>query len=202
MNHFAKFEKAHQEALAMIQSCLDDVDEPELQAITKYLLETDANPYSFLPDGWAGCMTTSTGFQSLLHMIHHALYDDGDISFPIINGEPRVSFVWKNEENYANEVLNSTEKDFQKRHGNVYEVGQCKDIFDFIEKHKDYHRKDVKRFFIMDAVMYGWEFSVEHNSKYANFDPDWEFDEEVIAEVEKKKALREKMGLALKGNLK
>lgn len=199
LHGFELMEKNHKEAIATINMCLNDSSEPEMQAITSYLLETEANPYSFLPDGWGGSTSTYTGFQSLLRMIHHALYDDGDISFPIVNGEPRISFLNKHDEDYEEHVLNSTEKHFKQHHGNTYEVEQCKDVFDFIAKHSDYHRKDVRRFFILDAAIHGWEFAVEHHSRYANFDPDWEFDEEVVAEVEKKRELRKKMLGAMNG---
>lgn len=177
-------EQRHQEALASIESYRNS-DYPDMRAITEYLLETDANPYGFLPHHWAGAMETSTGFNSLLNMIHHALYDDGDISFYKINGEPRIAFVWRHEENYADYVLSEQEKDMRTRWGSEYTVEQCKDVMDWIAQHKEYHRKDIRCWYIQDAARQGWEFATERYSRYANFDPDWEFDDAVVAEVEK-----------------
>jgi hypothetical protein len=190
MNKYELFDKNHQDAIASIKLYICDSNETEMQAITEYLLETDANPYGFLPGEWAGCTGTATDFIRLLNMIHHAIYDDGDISFPIVNGEPRISFIWKNEDNYNSLILSESERDMQERLGVVYGVEQCDNILDFISKHKEYHRKDIKRCFIGDAAMHGWEFAVRHNSAYFNFDPYWEFDDEVISEVNRKRKLR------------
>ena len=176
-------ERNHRDALASIENFRKS-SEPEMQAITEYLLETEANTYGFLPHKWAGHVETSTGFAILLSMIHHALYDDGDISFPVVNGEPRIAFVWRNEENYADHVLSEQEKDLRERWNSEYNVEQCKDVMEFIDMHKEYHRDDIQRCFIQDAARQGWEFAVEHYSRYAKFDPDWEFDKEVVAKVE------------------
>lgn len=176
-------ERNHREALASIEQFRAHA-EPEMRAITEHLLETDANPYGFLPHEWAGSVETSTGFASLLSMIHHALYDDGDISFPIVNGEPRIALVWRNEEKYSSLVLSEMEQDMQTRWGSEYKIEQCKDVMDFVTRHKQYHRKDIQRCYIQDAARHGWEFANDHYSSYANYDPDWEFDEQVIAKVE------------------
>ena len=177
-------EQRHQEALASIEQYRNS-KEPEMRAITEHLLATDANPYSFLPHAWAGAMETSTGFAGLLSTIHHALVDDGDISFPMVNDQPRIAFVWQHEENYADYILSDQEKDMRVRWGSEYKIEQCKDVMDWIACHREYHRKDIRRCYIQDAARQGWEFAAEHYSRYANFDPEWEFDEAVVAEVEK-----------------
>lgn len=184
MNRIQAMEQRHRDAVATIEQYRRS-DLAEMRAITEYLLDTDANPYSFLPHEWAGAMETSTGFEGLLNTIHHALVDDGDISFPIVNGMPRIVFIWQHEENYADYVLSDTEKDMQKRWGSEYNITQCKDVMDWIARHQEYNRKDIRRCYIQDAARQGWEFATEHYSRYANFDPDWEFDEAVVSEVEK-----------------
>jgi hypothetical protein len=177
-------EQRHREAIASIELYRNS-DEPEMRAITEYLLATDANSYSFLPHAWAGAMETSTGFDSLLGTIHHALLDDGDISFPVVNGEPRIAFVWRNEKNYADHILSEQEKFLRSHWGSEYTVEQCKDVMDWIAQHKEYHLKDIRRCYIQDAARQGWEFAAEHYSRYANFDPKWQFDTAVISAVEK-----------------
>lgn len=176
-------EQRHQEALASIEQFRTH-KEPEMRAITEYLLETDANPYSFLPNGWGNALDTSTSFDSFLSIIHHALYDDGDISFPIVNGTPRMAFIWRHEDNYSNYVLSDTEKDLQKRRGTEYKIEQCQNVMDWIALHREYHRADIRCCYIHDAARQGWEFATEHYSRYAKFDPDWEFDDTVIKEVD------------------
>ena len=183
MNTLEKFEKTHKDAINYINQCRT-TGEPEMIAITNHLLETDANPYSFLPHGWAGALSTSTGFESLLHVIHHALFDDGEISFPIVNGEPRIAFVWKNEDDYADFILTETEQNMRKNHEAEYTITHCKDVIDFIEKHQKHHDKNVKQWFIQDSARQGVAFATEHYSNYAKFDSDWEFDKDVIKEIQ------------------
>ena len=99
MLRLKNIEEKHQTDLKEIQVCLNDECE-EMRAITNLLIQTDVNPYGFLPNEWANGFDTSSGFASLLHMIYHALVDDGEISFPIVNGEPRIRFVSRWEDNY------------------------------------------------------------------------------------------------------
>lgn len=190
-------EENHQNALKEIQEFLND-ECPEMRAITKLLLETDVNPYGFLPNEWANGFNTSSGFASLLHMIHHALVDDGEISFPVVNGEPRIRFVSPWEDNYEQYALNETEKHFKRERGNTYTVEQCSGVFDFIEKFEKYNSNEVKRWFITESVRFGIDFAVEHYSVYASFDPDWEFDEEILKQIDELRQKYAKAGILIK----
>lgn len=179
-------EQNHQDSLRTIKSFLDD-ESPEMRAITKLLCETDVNPYSFLPHEFANGFNTSAGFESLLHMIHHALVDDGEISFPVVNGEPRIIFVSAYEDNYEDYALNETEKLFKQERGNTYNIEVCASVFDFIELFEDYNSVEVRRWFIADAARRSVDFAVEHYSRYARFNPDWEFDDTILAEIARKR---------------
>lgn len=189
MNRLEVFEQNHLEHMEKIKKYLTS-SEPEMMAFTKFLLETPANPYAILPEHWAGCTESSSGMRSLLNHIHHALFDDGEISFPIVNGEPKIVFVWSNEDNYADYVLNETQKHFRDTRGVTYDITQCQDVFDFIAKCTEYHRTDILRCFITDAAMRGITFAVNHyGSNYAAFDPEWEFDDEIMAKIMKRRAV-------------
>ncbi len=189
-----KFQTAHDDAMREINDTVSQ--DNEFAQVVRYLLETDANPYSYLPEQWASCMSTATGFVVLISNIHHSLYDDGDISFPVVNGEPKISFYWKNEDNYNHLVLNDTQKHSKEHFGHEYDVKQLSTILEFIEAHKEYHRKDILRCFIHDAAMTSVEFASEHYSKYANFSYEWEDDEEILAKIEELRNKRKKVGLA------
>lgn len=189
MNRLEVFEQNHRNNMEEIKSYLTS-STPEMMAITKFLLETEANPYAFLPENWAGCVGSSSGMASLLHHIHHALHDDGEISFPIVNGEPKIVFAWANTENYADIALNSTQKHFRDMRDVTYDIEQCQDVFDFISKCTEYHRTDLLRCFILDAAMRGITFAVTHyGSNYANFDPDWEFDDGIVDKIMARRAV-------------
>lgn len=184
MHRLKLIEENYKKAIEHINRCLTDDRYPALQAITKLFMETDVNPYGFLPGHFADGFDTAGGMSSLLGMIHHALYDDGDISFPIVNGEPRIAFLHHTEDCYEDLILNETEKHFKKNYGHEYELKRCSDVFDFIQKFEEYHSKEVRNWFITEASRRSIEFAVEHFSNYARFDPDWEFDEQIIAEIQ------------------
>ncbi len=137
---YEKWDLAHKNALSKVQRALTGPS--ELAALTAYLMETDANPWGFMPRGWEGSAETSTGFASFLGVLRHALYDDGDLSFPIVNGEPRIAFVCKHEDSYEDLVLSDTEKTFRTEHGRTYEITFATGALDFIERHRKYHSKE------------------------------------------------------------
>lgn len=181
----SRLTRRHESALEYIYSCLNNSSEPEMQAITRLLLETDANPYSYLPNLWAGHLDSATDLESLLHMIHHALYDDGEISYPVVNGEPRIRFQWPDDDKDIKFTLCSVELDYYQRYQKKFRVEFCKDIFDFVNRHKEYHRTDIRSCYIHDAARHGFDFANQVYSKYAVFDPEWEFDDEVVDQVKK-----------------
>lgn len=187
MHRLKLIEENYKKAVEHINRCLTDDKYPELQAITKLFMKTDVNPYGFLPEHFADGFDTAGGMSSLLGAIHHALYDDGDISFPLVNGEPRIVFLHPYEDFYEDFVLTETEKHLKKNYGSEYTVEKCSDVFDFIEKFETFNSKEVKRWFIEDAARHSVEFAIEHYSDYARFDPDWEFDEQILAEIEQER---------------
>jgi len=199
MLRLKNIEQNHQNTMKEIQDFLNDECE-EMRAITNLLLETDVNQYGFLPENFANVFETSSGFASLLHVIHHALVDDGDISFPVVNGEPRIRFVSRWEDNYEQYALNETEKHFKRERGKVYNIKQCKDVFDFIEKFNAYDYNETRRCFISDAARRNIDFAVEHYSRYVSFDPNWEFDEQILKEIENLRQTYIKAGLKVKND--
>ena len=168
----------YQQAVSDIKVYQKNSD-PDMQALTLLLLETDANPYSFLPDSWAARFNTADGFASLLHHIHHALYDDGEISFPVIGGEPKISFIGPYEQDYASLILK--EHGYNRsalRYSHDPEIVMCSDALDFVLKFKEYHKNILKHWFTNDVRAHGVEFAVRHYSKYKNFDPAWALESE------------------------
>lgn len=199
MLRLKNIEENHQTDLKEIRDFLNDECE-EMRAITKLLVETDVNQYGFLPNEWANGFDTSSGFASLLRMIYHALIDDGEISFPIVNGEPRIRFVSRWEDNYEQYALNETEKHFKRARGKAYNIKHCKDVFDFIEKFNAYDYNETRRCFINDAARRNIDFAVEHYSRYVSFDPNWEFDDQILEEIEKVRQKHIKAGLKIKND--
>lgn len=185
------FAKNYEDAMAEIQSYLHSNDETKrlLTRLVEVFLDTDANPYSFCPKEYAESFYSAQRFSALINALDHAMYDDGDVTFFLINGEPRFGFF--NQYDANDEVcLNSTEKHFKKTYNNDYryEVVSCED---WIREFLLYHCKEVRRFFIDDAARFGIDFAVKHNSTYAKFDPAWEDDPAILAKID---ALRSYLG--------
>lgn len=185
-NKFEAFQKNYDEAVETIKRFLEPSKyEPQMNGLVKWMMETDANPYSYLPHGWAGATGSAEGFAGLLHTIHHALYDDGDITFVTVNEEPRIVFVWRHEDNFRNYVLSEQEKDLEKRWSSEYRI-EVLDIKpdEFGPLYDAYYVKEIKHWFMDDAEVHGVEYVVKHYQKYKLFDPAWivEFEKEQGAE--------------------
>jgi hypothetical protein len=176
MKKFQEFQKAHDDAIITINSFLQPSKyEPDMSPLVKWMMETDANPYSYLPEGWANSLSTATGFAGLLHHISHALYDDGEITFVKVNGEPRITFVWRHEDNFRNYVLSEQEKQFEERFGDGdrYDI-EVLDIkpAEFGPLYDAYQRDWIKQCFINDASR-GIEWAAECYRKYQCWDDAW-----------------------------
>ena len=179
MSKIDNFNKMHQDALNSILGHLNSPNN-EMKAIATFLYETDANPYNFLSDSWAGHMSTSTGFDSLLHSIWHALIDDGDMCFPCVDGHPRIRFFHKSEIQ-EKDILCEIELQFPRDRNITF----LKDSFEFIEKYKEYQIRDLKRCFISDYVMQRTtNYALEHYPSNPLFNTEW------INEAEEKRKRR------------
>ena len=173
---FAAFQKSHDDAIKSINRFLESCPyEPQMNGLVKWMMETDANPYSYLPEGWAGSTGSAETFVTLLSVISHALYDDGDITFVTVDNEPRIVFVWHGEDNFSDYVLSTSEKSTKKRQGVEYEI-KVLDIKpnEFSPLYDAYQVKQLKRYFLNDARSHSLEFAVEHyQKKYKLFDDAW-----------------------------
>jgi len=179
---FAAFKKNYDQAIESIKRFLEPgKHEPQINGLVKWMMETDANPYSYLPENWAGCTKSAESFASLLHVIHHAVYDDGDISFVTVNGEPRIVFAWHHEDNFRNYVLSEQEKDLEKRWSSKYAIEVLEiEPDEFGPLYDAYYAKQIKRWFMNDAESNTVEYAIEHYQKYKLFDIAWivEFEKE------------------------
>lgn len=179
MTQFSKFQESYNKAIETIELMLVPSEyEPPIHGLVKWMLETDANPYSYLPEYWAGRVGSAEGFAGLLEYIYHAVYDDGDITFVTVDDEPRIVFAYQSEENFRNSVLTKQEQDLEKRpvFGVVRERAiKVIDIEpdDFPGIYKDWQIKDLQRCFAVDAARMGLDFAIKHYSEYQCYSDTW-----------------------------
>lgn len=176
---FEKFEKSHQEAIRSIKTFLEDDSYKDMQILVKWLLITDANPYSFLPNHWASIAYGSAqGFSGLLMFIHHAVYDDGDISFVTVNGEPRIVFINKHDINPRNVLSESEQYSLNMKlqcWKPTYEIVAL-DIApnDFGNVYNEWHANWIRQCFINDAEQFeSAEEAAKHYRKYVCWKEAW-----------------------------
>lgn len=147
MNRFDMFEKAHRDSVITIQEYLKD---PDMAKFTNWLMTTDADLYQGLPKEWYG-ISSSIDCASFLHHVHHALVDDGEISFIGVAGiSPRIAFT--SEHNFVDD---SPTKNQQAEYV-FYNVDQ------FIEQVELWTAQQRKRHFIADAARFGISHARTH----------------------------------------
>lgn len=201
MKGFARFEKAYNEALATINRFLNDDSTCDLRKLTAWLMNTDANPYSFLPHAWAGSLGAAESFAGLLHHIHHAVYDDGDICFVTVNGEPRIVFAHPADKDFRGRVLTEQERDMaaRPRRSVQYDIDVLDiDANSFGDVYDAWHANWVRECFISDAEQFNSvEYAASHYRKYACWQESWITD--CAEEIEALRAKYAPLRNALKG---
>lgn len=168
---FEQFEKVHREALQHIEIlCKND----EIGELVNWMLETDANPYAYLPEGWAGSTGSATGFADLVGHIHYCYVDDGDITFVTVNGEPRIVFADKWDDNFRNYVLSNQEGRMVIDFDSEFDI-KVLDISpnEFGALHDAFQAKWVKKCFMSDARRQGVAAAVKHYREYKCFNDSW-----------------------------
>lgn len=91
--------------------------ENDAAILIKWMIENEINPYGvFHETGYAHQTNTLEGLVGIYHIVHHALVDDGEITFVKTNYYPRILFYWKHEddfqEHYERLVQSNCEKLF------------------------------------------------------------------------------------------
>lgn len=120
---FKEFQEKHDEAMQDIKRFLEPTKhEPQMHELVLWMMQTEHNPYGFMDDGYASYLSGSAiNFAGLLHIMSHALYDDGDIAFVTVNNEPKIIFWDKWDENLKDHALSDIQKRLEAE-GSEYEV--------------------------------------------------------------------------------
>ena len=177
MKEFDKFKQSYDAAIETIKSFMEP-SHPEdpangMTGLTKWLLTTDVNPYAYLPERLATAIGTAEGFSAVLRKLHHDLYDDGDVTFVTVNGQPRIVFESKNEDDFYRKALQPIERDMLDNDGTKYVV-KVLDITpnEFGPTYDEWNYKDTKRCFMWDAGC-GIEWAANQYRQYQCWDESW-----------------------------
>jgi hypothetical protein len=167
-NKFESFQLQYDTAIKTVQTMLSN---PDMKQITQFLLDTDVCPYDIFHEDFAKMMSYAEGFTGVLHLIHHALVDDGDICFPVVDGQPMIAFC--DEQDFVIETVLS--KAFRSCRGKQKEpiIVFIDTIDEFIREAKAFHKTTVKRQFMFDARRQGLDFAIECYNHYNDFSDDW-----------------------------
>lgn len=186
MTKFDKFKARYDQAIADIERFLSP--DSKLAPFTKWLLSTDINPYNFLPEVWAGSIGTAEGFSAFMSMVHHAVYDDGELTICTVNGRPRITFVDRYLPDFRRYALSAHELDLEQRFGSEAKIEILKlDINEFGILCDESETASLKKCFVNDAARNGVEFAVKHYSRYSLFSETWV--DECSEEIANKSAL-------------
>ena len=199
MNKMKKFDMAHEASMRMIQS-FRDIEEGAydygMVCLVDWMLETNINPYTYLDKRYAEWVNSSTGFLSLLNTIHHALYDDGDIEFVSVDGQPKMVFANRHDDNFYDAVLNSSDIGMGVRKGSTPdEMVEVLDITpqEFIDLCNKHHKDHIIKCYITDAARNGVAFADSHYSSYDCWEEWWR--DEYADEIQWQKEVYEGVGL-------
>lgn len=171
---FEEFEKSYNDSIESIKRYQSDED---VGILVNWMLNSDDNPYSYLDDEHAHLLSTAEGFSFLSSILHHALVDDGDVTFLSVDGQPKILFVHKYDL-----------KEFKRKDYKIVEVNRKPKLVDelvdseivifnnyheWIDAIEIYATKELKRCYLGDKECHGEEFATSHYSKYKRFDPEW-----------------------------
>jgi hypothetical protein len=173
MKKFQEFQKNYDEAIETIKKFMEvGPYEPQMNELVKWMLETDINPYSFLPPSYASGFSSAEVFASLLHEIHHAVYDDGDIAFIEVNKEPRIFFIDKYSRNLNERIENQLNSFYGNN--NVYNI-KVLDITpnEFGPLCDEAHKQQTKEMFFFMALMHGIERGIIEYNTSEYWDEQW-----------------------------
>lgn len=182
MKRLEAIEKSYQESLSYIKSVAQE--NTALGRFALWLLDTDSNPYEFLPENYARGFNTAEGIESLFRTISHALSDDGEICYPVVNGIPRITFADKRDSDIRDRVLRSFEKDMDRNEiyrrasqlaagESLFKIEFLDSLDDFVRMYQRFREDELREYFLNDVEDCGFESAIDAYSIYQEFNPEW-----------------------------
>lgn len=173
-----KIEDFNNEHIKNIQRLNEYLNDDLMGPITEWIMQEKGNPYVWMDPNYYNQMRTLGGFISILHNIQHALVDDGEMCFPIVEGEQQLRFMDK--------------LDYIRINGDP--MGFADDIYEFIENIEITHREWMRNAFAFDASSKGVDETIkEYVAQYPDFDPACANDILMLRSIHIKSKMRKKL---------
>lgn len=171
------FKKEHSTKMKRLNEYLND---DLMGPIAEWIMEEKGNPFVWMDPNYYNQMRTLGGLIIILHNIQHALVDDGEICFPIVEGEQQLRFMDK--------------WDYIRNNGNP--DAWAEDIYEFIENIEIIHIDALRTAFAFDASNIGIEAAADqYISRYSEFDPAWVNDILILKRIYIKSKVSKKLKL-------
>ena len=137
-----EYRKNFEEAIAEIELAMNT--DNSIQPLVRWLMCSEASPYSYLQRSRAGLTNTAEGMLDLINEIHHAVYDDGDITFVLFNGCPVIIFACQHEADFTDKVVKAFSHASDRHKSYTVEVVEDS-ISEFVDRLRDYFEKEMRR---------------------------------------------------------
>jgi hypothetical protein len=165
---FEQWRENFEVSLSKIAGYHADAD-PSMQRLTRWLMETATNPYDFLMPADAAAFRSADLFAGLLHSIHHALVDDGEIAFVAVNGRPMIVFATRHEIGNV-ELRSAVECQIAERTGMTVSYELLGGVEDFIFRRNRYDEYKEAGFALSDARRTGKISMDEYRQRRSEID--------------------------------
>lgn len=119
--------------------------ENDAAILFKWIAENDINEWNcFHEPNYLHGISTLEGWIGLYHFLHHALYDDGDVTFVKTRFQgPKIIFYNKNEHDFENVFYKNVYKNMKK---SFTITGYLNSVKEFIEEYNR-HEKEIEELY-------------------------------------------------------
>jgi len=110
--------------------------ENDAAILFKWIAENDINEWSIFHEGASGCSSLE-GWVGMYHHLHHALYDDGEVTFVKTEGQgPKIVFYWKKENNFEELFFKNIDKLMKKSYKIIGYIDTVQEFIAEYEQHE------------------------------------------------------------------
>lgn len=166
MNNLKKFEHSYIEAIKKIKN-YSKHNNSDIALFTNYMLQIKVPSESFLPINFKHIFDCSENFANFLIFFEKSFFSK-NISFPIINGEPKILFSPKDIPN----LIETIQKEFQYPKETEFDrIIFLDNISKFVDEHSSYVVINNKKLFFHQAALYGIEQAIADLGE--DYCPEW-----------------------------